>query len=95
MTNPAPSDSLLFFALSKKTEEALGIYGDIEEGLFPGLIDHLEEIKGIVDVPMLDSVLINAIDEVDASLKLAGILAEKYGLEKLRDRIQAVQEGKK
>lgn len=89
--NPSPSDSLLFFALARKTDAALRLYRDIHEGRFPGEAGHLEEILGVVDdTPTVESILKLAIEEVDLNLKLAGALAEKHGLTELRDRIRAI-----
>lgn len=84
------SDSQLFFELVKRTGELLQVFHEIETGVF-GEDDRLEEIQQIVDVPMVEGILLNALDEIDASLRRASVLAEKHGLEKLRDRIKSIE----
>lgn len=98
----SPSDSSLFFELFRKTEACLALWCEIDYGSqidggsqWEGIPEDLkDQLKDLLDVPYVDSILINALDDIEQSLKLAEEISRKASLEPMIERIQSIRSSK-
>lgn len=92
------NDSQLFFKLARLTQATLALWQEVEAGDWNESIpDDLSRDALIrdLDVPCLDKVLLDAIEEVNNSLDEAARIAKADGAEKLCDRIRRIRESGK